>query len=228
MRERVYLYLALVLIVRIHHFMKQLLSRYTHKPFVLNLHESQAWLREFMHALFDFSFSEVVTIKMLPLFYGLGIIATGSAALFVALETMTHSFWKGLLFLFTITPLGFIAGVAALRVTLEFVSAVFRLQSYMIRMNGSMKRLEEQMTKSSQHIGNVDANMTVLSQTIVNLDRNMETVRDVLGEIEILAEKIPFVNKTKRSQRARYWAESGLEETPPQKSRTFAATVEEK
>lgn len=208
--------------------MKQILSRYAQKPFFLNLQGSQAWLRGFVHALFDFSFSEVVTIKMLPILYGLGIIATGSAVLFVALETMTHSFWKGLLFLFTITPLGFIAGIAALRVTLEFVSAVFRLQSYMIRMNGSMKRLEEQMTKSSQHIGNVDANMTVLSQTIVNLDRNMETVRDVLGEIEILAEKIPFVNKTKRSQRARYWAESGLEEAPLVKSRPFKTTVEEK
>ncbi len=191
--------------------MKRLLSRYSSSQKLFGVPDYQTWLREFTHALFDFSFSEVLTTKMLPFLYGLGIIAIGSITLFLTLEMMLYAPLKGLLYLFTLTPLAFFAGVAALRVTLEFVSAVFRLQTYMIRMNGSMKRLEEQMGKSCHHIQNVDNNMNILSQTIVNLDRNMETVRDVLGEIEILAEKIPFVNKSKRSKRAKYWAESGLE-----------------
>ena len=90
-----------------------------------------AWglLREFLRELFDFQFTTFMTTRMLPAVYGFGIVL---AALFVAYFVVLRfrdSTAEGLVWL-AIAPLLFLGGITALRITLEFVLAVFRVAWY--------------------------------------------------------------------------------------------------
>ena len=90
-----------------------------------------AWalVREFLRELFDFQFTTFMTTRMLPGVYGFGILL---AALFVAYFVVLRfreSTTDGLVWL-AIAPILFLGLVTALRITLEFVLAVFRVAWY--------------------------------------------------------------------------------------------------
>lgn len=90
-----------------------------------------AWgfVREFLRELFDFGFSTFLTTRMLPAVYGFGILlATLFVAYFVVLR-FRDSTADGLVWL-AIAPILLLGVITALRITLEFVLAVFRVAWY--------------------------------------------------------------------------------------------------
>ena len=92
---------------------------------------SGAWglVREFLRELFDFQFTTFLTTRMLPGVYGFGILL---AALFVAwfvVLRFRESTVEGLVWL-AIAPILLLGLITALRITLEFVLAVFRVAWY--------------------------------------------------------------------------------------------------
>ena len=92
---------------------------------------SGAWglAREFLRELFDFQFTTFLTTRMLPGVYGFGILL---AAMFVAwflVLRFRESTVEGLVWLVA-APILFLGLVTALRITLEFVLAVFRVAWY--------------------------------------------------------------------------------------------------
>jgi hypothetical protein len=92
---------------------------------------SGAWglLREFLRELFDFQFTTFLATRMLPGVYGFGILLAALFTVYVVVLRFRDSTAEGLAWL-VIGPLLFFGLVTALRITLEFVLAVFRVAWY--------------------------------------------------------------------------------------------------
>jgi hypothetical protein len=92
---------------------------------------NRAWslFREFLRELFDFQFSTFLTTRMLPGVYGFGIVLAALFTIYVVVLRWRESTVEGLAWL-VIGPLMFFGLVTALRITLEFVLAVFRVAWY--------------------------------------------------------------------------------------------------
>jgi hypothetical protein len=80
----------------------------------------------FFQALFDFSFKEFVTPKIIKILYGLGIFLAAIAALGLIVRGFDNSFLKGLLILI-VSPFVFIVYTILVRIWLEIVIALFRI-----------------------------------------------------------------------------------------------------
>ncbi|MBC8180325.1 DUF4282 domain-containing protein [candidate division KSB1 bacterium] len=83
-------------------------------------------MQDFFNALFDFSFKEFVTIKIIKVIYGLGIFFAAIGALAVLVKGFQASFLLGILALF-LTPVVFIIYTILVRVYLEVVIVLFRI-----------------------------------------------------------------------------------------------------
>lgn len=92
---------------------------------------TRAWrlLREFLADLFDLRFGTFLTTRMLPGVYGLGIVLAALFTAYVVVQRFRESAAEGAAWLL-LGPLAFIGLVTALRITLEFVLAVFRVAWY--------------------------------------------------------------------------------------------------
>lgn len=80
----------------------------------------------FLSALFDFSFSEFVTTKIIKILYGILIVLAGVAALVAIIAGFTNSVGQGILMLI-LSPLVFLLYVILARVWLELVIVIFRI-----------------------------------------------------------------------------------------------------
>lgn len=86
-------------------------------------------LREFLRELFDMQFTTFMATRMLPFVYGLGIVLAGLFTAYLVFQSFRQSVGEGLAWL-AVGPLVFLGLVTALRITLEFVLAVFRVAWY--------------------------------------------------------------------------------------------------
>ena len=167
------------------------------------------WLAEFVRALFDFSFSEVITLRMLPLLYGLALIACLAAALLIFVNTASHSLWRGMFYLIFVAPIFFIFAMAAIRSLLEFFSAVFRMQTLMVDMNKGLEGLEHYMEALSGQMQELNHHITQMSHHMEHMRKDFSTVMEVMENIEDLTDRIPFIKKPRKQTREQ-WAESSL------------------
>ena len=80
----------------------------------------------FIGRLFDFSFSEFVTAKVIPLLFGIGIVLQAFAVLSMIVGRFRGGFWGGLLFLI-ISPAIYLLMVLMIRIWCELVIVVFKI-----------------------------------------------------------------------------------------------------
>lgn len=83
----------------------------------------------FLAALFDFSFSEFVTTKIIKILYGILIVLAGIAALVAIIAGFIDSAGRGVLML-VLSPLIFLLYVIMARVWLELVIVIFRIAEH--------------------------------------------------------------------------------------------------
>lgn len=83
----------------------------------------------FLGALFDFSFSEFITTKIIKVLYALAIVISGLVSIGWILKGFSLSFSAGLLALILI-PLIFLLYVIAVRIWLELVIVIFRIAEH--------------------------------------------------------------------------------------------------
>jgi hypothetical protein len=81
----------------------------------------------FFTSLFDFSFSEFITTKIIKILYGLSIVLNGFFALFLIVIGFGRSTVAGILMLLIVAPLVFLLGVIYTRVLLENMIVLFRI-----------------------------------------------------------------------------------------------------
>ena len=82
--------------------------------------------KSFLAALFDFSFSEFITIKLIKILYVVGMIMAGIGALFMIGGGFRASFFAGLLALI-ISPIVFLLYVLVIRIWLELIIVLFKI-----------------------------------------------------------------------------------------------------
>ncbi|MBM3188628.1 MAG: DUF4282 domain-containing protein [Chloroflexi bacterium] len=83
----------------------------------------------FFAALFDFSFSEFITTRIIKILYVVGMILAVLAALGLMVSGFTQSVGVGILFLI-LSPIVFLVYVIVFRVWLEFIIVVFRIAEH--------------------------------------------------------------------------------------------------
>jgi len=82
--------------------------------------------KRFIEILFDWSFSEFVTIRIIKFLYILGIVAAGIGALFVFAGSASQGF-GGFVGGLVIAPIVFCLGVLGARIWLEMLIVMFRI-----------------------------------------------------------------------------------------------------
>jgi len=81
----------------------------------------------FFGALFDFSFTDFVTSKIIKFLYGLSIFLIGLATLIFVIFSFGASTIAGIFTLLIVGPLLFILGVIYSRVILEIIMVIFKI-----------------------------------------------------------------------------------------------------
>ena len=94
--------------------------------------------KHFFSCLFDFSFSELVTLKVIKVLYCIGIAIAGLAALWLVLGAFGQSFAKGLLYVIS-APVVFMLLVVVLRIKLEILMTVFRIEENTRKVQGPVE-----------------------------------------------------------------------------------------
>jgi hypothetical protein len=89
--------------------------------------QSRGALGSFFNSLFDFSFTDFITSKIVKLLYGLSIVASGLIALFLIIVGFNISTGFGVVMLLIVAPLVFILSVIYARVLLEIIIVIFRI-----------------------------------------------------------------------------------------------------
>ena len=106
----------------------------------------RALLAEFCRELFDLRFTTFMTTRMLPGVYGLGIVLAGCFTTYVVALQFKDSFRDGLAWL-VLGPLMFVGLVTALRITLEFVLAVFRVAWYVEQVASHTETVSQELPR---------------------------------------------------------------------------------
>ncbi|MBN2382357.1 DUF4282 domain-containing protein [bacterium] len=80
----------------------------------------------FFSVLFDLSFSEFITFRVIKVLYIIGIVIAGLAALFMIIGAFTNGVVAGIVCLI-LSPLVFLLYVLMIRVWLEIVLVLFKI-----------------------------------------------------------------------------------------------------
>lgn len=85
----------------------------------------------FFGSLFDLSFTNFITTKLVKVIYILCLAGAALMALFIAFTGLYQGGFTGILMAFLLAPLGFLLGVMYSRVMLEIVIVVFRMAEHL-------------------------------------------------------------------------------------------------
>ena len=84
----------------------------------------------FSPSLFDFSFTTLITPKIIKLLFGIVVIAAGLAAILMIIEAFNASATAGVLMLIVGGPLLFLLSVLYARVILETILVLFKISEH--------------------------------------------------------------------------------------------------
>jgi hypothetical protein len=96
---------------------------------------------DLLRALFNFSFNQWVSPKIMKFLYGLSILSAGLIALFFIIMGFNVSMGFGIFSLFIGAPLIFLLTVIYSRVLLEMILVIFRMADHMAEIG--MSNMEE-------------------------------------------------------------------------------------
>src|SRR4028118_117507 len=92
----------------------------------------------FFRALFDFSFSQFVTTRLVRLLYAIGVVLAVVVAVGAIIGGFSESAGAGIAALI-VAPLIFLLVVILARVQLEIIIVVFRIAEYLREMSGQRR-----------------------------------------------------------------------------------------
>ena len=103
--------------------------------------------RRFFADLFDVRFRTLMAVQLLPVVYGIGIAVAGLFTVYTIARGFKESTSDGLIWLCLLGPAMFIGLVLALRITLEFVLAFFRMAFYIEHVATHTAEMSKDMPK---------------------------------------------------------------------------------
>lgn len=105
-----------------------------------------ALVAEFFRELFDLRFTTFMATRMLPGVYGFGIVLALLFTSYVVYQRFQDSAIEGTVWL-VLGPLMFFGLVTALRITLEFVLAVFRVAWYVEQVASHTETVSKELPR---------------------------------------------------------------------------------
>jgi hypothetical protein len=96
--------------------------------------------RGFLASLFDFSFTALITSKVIKFLYGLSILGAGLGGLGFIIGGFSHSVALGLVMLFIVAPLYFLLVVMYARVLLEIITVIFQIAEHVAEIAAQSRR----------------------------------------------------------------------------------------
>ena len=103
----------------------------------------------FFRALFDFSFTEFVTTRLIRLLYAIGVLLAAVAALGAIVRGFNAGAGAGIVALI-VSPLIFLLVVILARVWLEIIIVVFRIAEYLRDMAGERPSWDAEPRRTEQ------------------------------------------------------------------------------
>ncbi len=111
------------------------------EPAERSLADRLEWIVDFVKGLADLEFRSLMTPRMMPALYLLGILASAWGVITYAIEGFTISHSQGLVRAFLIAPVGFVVLVTLLRVALELCLVIFRIAVHINKMAGHTEEI---------------------------------------------------------------------------------------
>jgi len=151
--------------------------------------------------LSDTSFSQPVSINLLPLVYGLSIIALTIGILAISIKTMYISLTFGLFFLLLLGPVIFGIGVIVIRLVLEIISAILRMQSHTGDMAEGLIQVEERIDDLQHQLQTMLNNTENLTDSVSNVNDNIEQFGTIINDLQGLSDRILFFKSKNRKKK---------------------------
>ena len=98
--------------------------------------------RDYLLALFDFSFTRYITIQMMPVVYGLMILASGVIIADQVVGAFATSHTKGWAYS-VLSPFAFVVLLSVFRALLEFFGVVFRIAEAIDELAGMRESVDK-------------------------------------------------------------------------------------
>jgi hypothetical protein len=96
--------------------------------------------KSFFASLFDFSFTTLVTSKVIKLLYALSVVAAGFGALGFIIGGFNNSVALGIVMLIIGAPLYFLIVVIYARVLLEIIMVIFQMAEHVAEIAAQSRR----------------------------------------------------------------------------------------
>ena len=106
-------------------------------------------IREFVTSLMDLEFRQLLTPRMLPTLYLLGIFASAGAVIAYAIEGFAQSLVLGLVRLLLIGPVAFLVLVTLTRIALELCIAIFHVAMHVNELAGHAEDIADGIPRIS-------------------------------------------------------------------------------
>lgn len=157
----------------------------------------------FIRKLFSFRFDNYVIIQVVPVVYGLALIAVAVGLGYLCVEAYFHSVWRGLFYTFVAAPLTFIVLASALRALLEFYRVMFHIAEHMDSLVG-IRDTVDALAGIDDSIKDIGENISELEGAVNNMSDSVGKLSDSMDEIVAATRRIPFwKNLTAGSTRGR-------------------------
>lgn len=96
----------------------------------------------FLASLFDFSFREFVTPRIIGIFYGILLVVTGIAAILMIAMMFMMGPAFGVLALLVLAPLYFFLSVLGYRVMLELIVVIHRMKHELADIHSTFTKID--------------------------------------------------------------------------------------
>lgn len=145
----------------------------------------------FIRKLFSFRFDKYVIIQVVPVVYGLALLAAAVGLGYLCLEAYFHSVWRGLFYTFVAAPLTFIVLAAVLRALLEFYRVMFHIAEHMDSLVG-IRDTVEALAGIDDSIKEIGDNIAELENAVTEMNHSVSKLSDSMDEIVAATRRIPF------------------------------------
>ena len=182
-----------------------------------------SWIEQgigFTKQLFNPTFEQSITLKVLPVLFGLSVLTLLLGQAYLTLIAFQESFFIGLITLLFLNPLLFIIGTALIRIVLEFCTSLSKVQLTMVEMSTGLDKVANKLDQLIFKMDGMDGNLTTMVGSLHDMQDNFKSVTRLAENLDGMTGKIPFIKKPKKEDR-KNWAESSISDRFQYSTRSF-------
>lgn len=157
----------------------------------------------YLRKLFTFNFENYVIIQVVPVVYGLALLAGAVGIGYLCVEAFFHSVWRGLFYTFVAAPLTFIVLASVLRALLEFYRVMFHIAEHMDSLVG-IRDTVEALAGISDSIKEIGDDVEKLDESVTRMGTAVDNLSHSMDDIVAVTRRIPFLKGGLRPRRSQH------------------------